>query len=263
MPAHAKPLSRRQARRRRTITKYTVGASSCLLAATLAWTAMAMPGTPTDNTVPSRTTVTISADTTGAASRSTHRDLLAEYEAINVNSDGKWVFGKTAEIDASKLTSEKPKPADEKELDAEATKNLQSDAQTIAIVNDTKIENEGTVNHATGDTGNAYPWGQCTWWAYVRRHQLGLPVGSYFGNGHAWAHSAAMLGYPVDNKPQTGDIIVFQPGQAGASAAYGHVAIVEQVHDNDSITISESNAQGLGVISSRVIANAGQYTYIH
>lgn len=38
-------------------------------------------------------------------------------------------------------------------------------------------------NHVTGDVGNAYAFSQCTWWAYVRRHQLGLPVGSHMGNG--------------------------------------------------------------------------------
>lgn len=116
---------------------------------------------------------------------------------------------------------------------------------------------------ATGDSGNAYAWGQCTWWAYERRKQLGLPVGSYFGNGAQWASSAANLGYTVDNTPGVGSIIVFQPGQAGASLYYGHVGVVEQVHDDGSITISESNAQGLGVVSYRTLADTRLYQYIH
>ena len=50
-------------------------------------------------------------------------------------------------------------------------------------------------NHATGDVGNAYEFSQCTWWVYVRRHQLGLPAGSHMGNGCQWADSARALGY--------------------------------------------------------------------
>lgn len=42
-------------------------------------------------------------------------------------------------------------------------------------------------NHPTGDTGNQYPWGQCTWWSYERRHQLGLNTGSFFGDARSWA----------------------------------------------------------------------------
>lgn len=36
----------------------------------------------------------------------------------------------------------------------------------------------------------AYPDGQCTWWACMRGHKNGLDVGSYWGNGGDWAASA-------------------------------------------------------------------------
>ena len=35
----------------------------------------------------------------------------------------------------------------------------------------------------------AYPDGQCTWWACMRGHKIGLDVGSYWGNGGDWAAS--------------------------------------------------------------------------
>ena len=121
-------------------------------------------------------------------------------------------------------------------------------------------------NHGTGDTGNDYPYGQCTWWAYTRRAQLGLPAGSHFGNARSWGDSARALGYWVDNTARhVGDIVVFAPGQQGADGYYGHVAIVEEVNADGSIKISESNVKGLGVISDRTFTaqEASQMTYIH
>lgn len=121
-------------------------------------------------------------------------------------------------------------------------------------------------NHATGDTGNAYEFSQCTWWAYLRRHQLGLPVGSHLGNGNMWAESAKALGYWVDNTARhVGDVISFSAGQEGADGYYGHVAVVEKINPDGSIEISESNVKGLGVISNRTFSaeKAATFTYIH
>lgn len=117
-------------------------------------------------------------------------------------------------------------------------------------------------NHDTGDSGNAYSFSQCTWWAYTRRHQLGLPVGSFFGDGAQWAASAKKLGYWVDNNPQVGDIMVFQRGQEGMSSVYGHVAIVEQIVDGNVIT-SESGANLNGGTFSRTFSNVHDFQYIH
>ena len=117
--------------------------------------------------------------------------------------------------------------------------------------------------HATGDSGNAYPYSQCTWWAYLRRHQLGLPAGSYFGDGADWAESARRLGYWVDRTPRQGDIMVFRRGQNGASPVHGHVAIVEKVNKDGSVSTSECGASYHGRPFHRIIKNTGDYRYIH
>ncbi len=121
-------------------------------------------------------------------------------------------------------------------------------------------------NHATGDSGNAYEFSQCTWWVYVRRHQLGLPVGSHMGNGNMWADSARELGYWVDHTARhVGDIMVFRAGQAGSDPVYGHVAIVEKINPDGSIETSESGASLHGRTYSRKFdaKQISQYQFIH
>ena len=59
--------------------------------------------------------------------------------------------------------------------------------------------------------------------------------------------------------------MVFAPGQANADGTYGHVAVLEKINADGSIEISESNAKGLGVISTRTFsaAEAGKLQYVH
>lgn len=120
-------------------------------------------------------------------------------------------------------------------------------------------------DHATGDTGNAYAFSQCTWWAYVRRHQLGLPAGSHMGNGADWANTARKLGYWVDDSPRVGDVICFGRGQYDSDLAYGHVGIVENVGQDGSITTSECGAAYNGKPFSRTFTaeQAKQLQFIH
>lgn len=111
----------------------------------------------------------------------------------------------------------------------------------------------GIVSTAGITPDTRYPWGQCTWWAATRRSDIGKPIPGW-GNAATWAGSAASAGYTVDGSPSAGSVIVFQPGVLGASADYGHVAMVEEVRGDGSILISESNALGLGVVSTREIS---------
>lgn len=111
----------------------------------------------------------------------------------------------------------------------------------------------GIVSTAGITPDTRYPWGQCTWWAATRRADIGKPIPGW-GNAATWAGSAASAGYTVDGSPSAGSVIVFQPGVLGASAGYGHVAMVEEVRGDGSILISESNALGLGVVSTREIS---------
>lgn len=201
-----------------------------------------------------------------SASRSDSREMLsdlgaAQTDTATVSTDGKttttsnsgdWALGDSNTIAES----------------AKLTKAVANNPKVAELMDKfAPVQPQGfNGNHETGDTGNAYPYGQCTWWAYERRSQLGLNTGSYFGDARSWATSASSMGYWVDNTARnTGDVVVFSPGQEGADGFYGHVAVVEKINADGSIEISESNAKGLGVISHRMFTaeQAKNLQYIH
>lgn len=106
--------------------------------------------------------------------------------------------------------------------------------------------------------GNAYAYGNCTWYAFERRKELGRPIGSFWGNGADWARSGAAAGFAVNKSPAPGAIM-----QNGGG--YGHVAIVESLNPDGSITVSEMNYAGFNVVSNRTIpaSQIGRYNFIH
>lgn len=115
--------------------------------------------------------------------------------------------------------------------------------------------------NTAGYLAASYPWGECTWYVYGRAQELGYHFGAYMGNGGDWKSAA---GYDTSHTPQVGYAVSFSPGQAGADGTYGHVAIVEQVKEDGSILISESNALGRGLVSYRTFTaeQAKQLTYV-
>lgn len=194
-----------------------------------------------------RTSLNQIADTGGAAEP---QQAESAVDTAQVASEGDWqVNGDSDQLDVNQMS-----------------RSLASNPQVAALMDqDYGVLPDGfNPNHATGDSGNAYSFSQCTWWVYVRRHQLGLPVGSYMGNGNMWANSARALGYWVDNTPRhVGDIMVFAAGQAGADGYYGHVAIVEKINPDGSIVTSECGAAMNGATFSRTYTNVSDFQYIH
>ena len=105
--------------------------------------------------------------------------------------------------------------------------------------------------------GNRYDYGYCTWYAYNRRAELGRPVGSFWGNASTWAYNAMNSGYNVSRSPSVG--AVMQNG-----GGYGHVAVVESVGADGSISISEMNYVGWNRQSTRTLSagEASGYNFI-
>jgi surface antigen len=115
--------------------------------------------------------------------------------------------------------------------------------------------------YRAGSVGNRYAYGNCTWYAYERRAAMGMPVGSFWGNGGSWGYSARAAGYATNNTPAYGAVLV----EAGSP---GHVAVVESVSEDGTVVVSEMNNSaygGFNIINNRTIS-AGQaslYQYIH
>lgn len=120
-----------------------------------------------------------------------------------------------------------------------------------------KVQQQSTAHKSIANSGNLYAYGNCTYYAFDRRAQLGRSIGSLWGNANNWGNAAAKSGFVVNNKPEVGAI--FQT----ANGPYGHVGVVESVNANGTVTVSEMNYKGYNVKSTRTITNPGAYNYIH
>lgn len=106
-------------------------------------------------------------------------------------------------------------------------------------------------------SGNLYTAGQCTWYVYDR---VGGKIGSTWGNANNWASVASAAGYTVNNTPEKGSILQTSEG------SYGHVAYVESVGSDGSVTVSEMNYSGGPYVKDTRTISASQassYNYIH
>ena len=96
----------------------------------------------------------------------------------------------------------------------------------------------------TGGGGlNRFAFGQCTYWANMRYHQLTGYWVPWLGNAYQWSAGAAASGWIVSSTPRVPSIIVLQPGVQGAGG-YGHVAVVERINSDGSVYTSNMNWNG-------------------
>jgi surface antigen/LysM repeat protein len=108
--------------------------------------------------------------------------------------------------------------------------------------------------------GSGYDYGYCTWWAAVRRAEIGRPIPSNLGNASTWKALAAASGLGVGSQPAVGAVIWTPPRDY-----YGHVGFVEDVLPDGRVLISEMNTVGWGVKSTKTLspAEAAAYSYIY
>ncbi len=94
----------------------------------------------------------------------------------------------------------------------------------------------------TRTAGNSFPYGYCTYYVANKRNV------TWRGNAGAWLYNAKAAGLKTGKKPKAGAIVV-----TTEDARYGHVAFVESV-GKDTITISEMNYKGYGVVNNRTLS---------
>ncbi|HKU18117.1 MAG TPA: CHAP domain-containing protein [Candidatus Saccharimonadales bacterium] len=109
--------------------------------------------------------------------------------------------------------------------------------------------------------GDNYAPGNCTYWVFARRAQVGLPIPNTWGDAATWATRAAKDSYVVDHTPAQ-YAIMQTPNSAGG---LGHVAFVEKVDADGTWHISEMNVLGLYIKDDKAVPpdKATAYNFIH
>lgn len=134
-------------------------------------------------------------------------------------------------------------------------------AGVFALTHVKTVSSAGSMYPATSYPGDLYDWGNCTWWAAIRRSQIGQPVPNSWGNAATWAERAAADGYLVDHTPEFGAIMQISNVDGGL----GHVAFVEAVDPDGTWHISEMNVLGLDIVDNKALpaSAAANYNFIH
>jgi surface antigen len=115
---------------------------------------------------------------------------------------------------------------------------------------------------ASGGTGWVRTQGsggyQCTEWAhrylYFKWNVQSVPN----GNAGTWCDGTIPTGLVKTTTPVHGDLIVFAPGSCGADATTGHVAVIDVVNTNATVTFVEQNSAG-----RRSCANSTAACFLH
>jgi surface antigen len=109
--------------------------------------------------------------------------------------------------------------------------------------------------------GDDYAPGNCTYWVYARRAQVGEPIPNSWGNASTWAFYATIDAYKVDHTPSKYAIMQTPDVDNGL----GHVAFVESVDPDGMWHISEMNVLGLYIVDHKAMpaSTAANYNFIH
>jgi len=93
----------------------------------------------------------------------------------------------------------------------------------------------------SGSNGyDGFSYGQCTYWADLRYHQLTNNWVPWGGDAWQWASGARAYGWNVSSSPHVPSIIVLQPGVQGAGGL-GHVGVVERINSDGTVYVTNWN----------------------
>ena len=124
-----------------------------------------------------------------------------------------------------------------------ANPNLIYIAEHICIPGGSSVSHgPSTGSAAVFGMGNFFPYGQCTWWANQRYHQLHGIYVPWTTGSDAWQWNARAFDFHwrVSSSPTVGAIVDLQPWVQGAYRL-GHVAVVERVLNNGDVIASNMN----------------------
>ncbi|HIW13429.1 MAG TPA: CHAP domain-containing protein, partial [Candidatus Salinicoccus stercoripullorum] len=156
--------------------------------------------------------------------------------------------------------------AEEKAAEQRAAEEAEAERQAeekAAAAEEAEDDSQAPAPASYGE--NWYLDGDCTWYVYERRQQMGKPVSNQWGNASNWASAAKSQGLNVSSSPSVGAIVQSNAWTNGAWGS-GHVAVVEKVNSDGSILVSEMNwSGGPGNKTMRTIGSydVSSHNFIH